>query len=180
MRILCPWNSPGKNNWEGAMPSSRGIFSTQWLNPGLPHCRWILYHLSHRELKTSLVTQMVKHLPTMRETRVHSLGWEDLLEQEMVIYSSILVWKIPWLDEPGKLQSMGLQRVGHNWETSHSFSLCYTIGPCWLSILYIVLYVCTPSISITSDMHMTPHLWYKAKKNCDESERGLWKSWLKT
>ena len=63
---------------------------------------------------TSLVAQMVKRLPTMRETWVQSLGWEDLLEKEMATLSSILAWKIPWMEEPGRLQSMGLQRVGHS------------------------------------------------------------------
>ena len=62
----------------------------------------------------SLVAQMVKCLPTMRETRVQSLGREDLLEQEMAPHSSILAWKIPWTEEPGRLQSMGLQRVGRD------------------------------------------------------------------
>ena len=57
---------------------------------------------------------MVKHLPTMRETWVRSLGSEDPLEKEMAIHSSTLAWKIPWMEEPGGLQSMGLQRVGHN------------------------------------------------------------------
>ena len=60
---------------------------------------------------TSLVAQTVKRLPTMRETRVQSLGWEDLLEKEMVTHSSILAWEIPWTEEPGWLQSMGSQRV---------------------------------------------------------------------
>ena len=64
--------------------------------------------------KSSLVAQMVKRLPTMRETRVRSLGWEDPLEKEMATHSSILAWKIPWTEEPGRLQSMGLQRVGHD------------------------------------------------------------------
>ena len=59
----------------------------------------------------SLVAQMVKHLPTMRETRVQSLGWEDL-EREMATHSSILAWRIPRLEEPGGLQSVGLRRVG--------------------------------------------------------------------
>ena len=53
----------------------------------------------------------VKHLLTMQETRVQSLGWEDLLEKEMATHSSILAWKIPWTEEPGRLQSMGSQRV---------------------------------------------------------------------
>ena len=57
---------------------------------------------------------MVKHLPTMQETWVQSLGWEDPLEKEMATHSSILAWKTPWTEEPGRLQSMGLQRVGHD------------------------------------------------------------------
>ena len=61
-----------------------------------------------------LVAQMVKHLPAMRETRVQSLGWEDLLEKEMATHSNILAWRIPWTEEPGRLQSMGSQRVGHD------------------------------------------------------------------
>ena len=60
---------------------------------------------------TSLVAQMVKRLPTMRETQVQCLGREDLLEKEMATHSNILAWKIPWMEEPGKLQSTGLQRV---------------------------------------------------------------------
>ena len=62
---------------------------------------------------TSLGAQMVKYLPTMQETRVQSLGWEDHLEKEMATHSSILVWKIPQTEEPGRLQSMVSQRVGH-------------------------------------------------------------------
>ena len=61
-----------------------------------------------------LVAQMVKRLPTMQETWVQSLGQEDLLEKEMAIHSSILAWKIPWMEEPGRLQFMGSQRVGHD------------------------------------------------------------------
>ena len=57
---------------------------------------------------------MVKRLPTMWETPVQSLGREDLLEKEMATHSSILVWRIPWMEEPGRLQSMGSQRVGHD------------------------------------------------------------------
>ena len=55
---------------------------------------------------------MVKRLPAMRETRVQSLGQENLLEKEMATHSSILAWKIPWMEEPGRLQSVGSQRVG--------------------------------------------------------------------
>ena len=62
----------------------------------------------------SLVAETVKRLPTMRETEVQSLGREDLLEKEMATHSSILAWKIPWTEKPGRLQSMGSQRVGHD------------------------------------------------------------------
>ena len=57
----------------------------------------------------------------MQEIWVHSLGQEDTLEKEMAIHSSILAWKILWMEEPGRLQSMGSQRVGHDWATSFSF-----------------------------------------------------------
>ena len=57
---------------------------------------------------------MVKRLPEIREIRVQSLGWEDLLEKEMATHSSIPAWRIPGTEEPGRLQSMGLQRVGHD------------------------------------------------------------------
>ena len=62
----------------------------------------------------SLVAQTLKNLPAMQEIQVQSLGWEDLLEKEMATHSSILAWKIPWTEEPGGLQSMGSQRVGHD------------------------------------------------------------------
>ena len=62
----------------------------------------------------SLVAQMVKRLPTMRETWVRSLGREDPLEKEMATHSSILAWKIPWTEKPDGLQSKGSQRVGHD------------------------------------------------------------------
>ena len=62
----------------------------------------------------SLVAQKVKRLPAMQETWVQSLGQEDPLEKEMEIHSSTLAWKIPWTKEPGRLQSMGLQRVRHD------------------------------------------------------------------
>ena len=63
---------------------------------------------------TSLVAQTVERLSTMQETGVRSLGWEDPLEKEMAIHSSTIAWKIPWTEEPGRLQSMGSQRVGHD------------------------------------------------------------------
>ena len=64
--------------------------------------------------KGFLVVQMVKDLLAMQETQVCSLGWEYLLEKEMATHFSTLAWKIPWTEETGGLQSMGLQRVGHD------------------------------------------------------------------
>ena len=64
--------------------------------------------------RVSLVAQMVKNLPAMLETRVQSLGQEDPLEKELATHSSILAWRIPWTEEPGRLQFMGSQRVGRD------------------------------------------------------------------
>ena len=64
------------------------------------------------------MAQTVKRLPEIQETWVRSLGWEDPLEEEMAAHSSVLTWRIPWTEEPGGLQSMGSQRVGHNWVTN--------------------------------------------------------------
>ena len=60
------------------------------------------------------MAQRLKRLPAMRETWVRSLGWEDPLEKEMATHSGTLAWRIPWREEPGRLQSMGSQRVGHD------------------------------------------------------------------
>ena len=60
------------------------------------------------------MAQMVQHLSTMQETRVRSLGWEDPLEKEMAVHSRTIAWKIPWTEEPCRLQSTGPQRVGHD------------------------------------------------------------------
>ena len=72
--------------------------------------------------KVSLVAQTVKRLPTMQETWVWSLGGEDPLEKEMATHSSILTWKIPWTEDPGRLQSLGSQRVGYDWVASLHFT----------------------------------------------------------
>ena len=60
------------------------------------------------------MAQMVKNLPAMQETQVKSLGWEDPLEKGIATHSSILAWRIPWIEGPGRLQTMGSQRVGHD------------------------------------------------------------------
>ena len=78
---------------------------------------------------TSLVAQTVKRLPARRKTWVQSLGQEDPLEKEMATHCNTLAWKIPWTEEPGRLQSMGLQRVRHDWATS--LSLPWWYHPSW-------------------------------------------------
>ena len=77
---------------------------------GLVCCRLC----GHKELDSFLVAQLVKTLPAMQETWVRSLGWEDPLEGEMATHSSIPAWRIPWTEEPGRLQSMESQRVRHD------------------------------------------------------------------
>jgi len=76
------------------------------------------------------MAQAVKHLPTMptiQETWVRSLGQKDLLEKEMATHSSILAWTTPWMVEPGRLQSIGSQRVGHDRATSLTHSLTHRL-----------------------------------------------------
>ena len=109
---------------------------------------------------TSLVAQMVKCLPMMQETQVRFLGGEDPLEKEMATHSSTLAWKIPWTEEPGGLQSMGSQRVRHDWATSPSPSLpsfpgcSYSAswGPWWAADSRLLLFCGPGTVSMTSLM----------------------------
>ena len=116
-------------------------------------------------IPASLVAQTVKRLPAKWETWVRSLGWEDL-EKEMATHSSTLAWKIPWMEEPGRLQSMGLQRVEHDWATfTFTFLYCRQIlyhlshqgRP--LTILLIPKPHCLPSTAshLTQEKIQTPH-----------------------
>ena len=73
-----------------------------------------MIYINIYNFRASLVAQRVKRLPAMQETWVRSLGQEDPLEKEMATHSSILAWKIPWTEKPGRQQSMGSQRVEHN------------------------------------------------------------------
>ena len=96
------------------------------LNPGSNKCQFydqeldlsplslLLVYKDNKETQASLVAQRLKRLPEMQEAWVQSLGREDPLEKEMAIHSSTLAWRIPWREEPGRLQSMGSQRVGHD------------------------------------------------------------------
>ena len=114
IQYFCLENSMGRGAWQGYSPwGHKELNTTEWLK----HIHSIGY------FRSSLVAQMVKHLPTMWETQVRSLGWEDPLEKEMATHSNILAWRIPWAEEPGRLQSMGSKRVGHDWVTSLSLSI---------------------------------------------------------
>ena len=78
-----------------------------------------LYYILHvHTIWTSLVVQMIKNLPAIQETPIRSLGQDDPLEKGMVTHSSILAWRIPWTEEPGRLQSMGSPRVRLHWATN--------------------------------------------------------------
>ena len=99
----------------------------------LMRCNWYI--------GPSLVAQMVKQLPAMQETWVWYLGQEDPFEKEMATHSIILAWRIPRTKEPGRLQSMGSQRVGHDWATN-THTLKWILGVCvFAELIYSKLYV---------------------------------------
>ena len=96
---------------------------------------------------------MVKNLPAMWETWVQCLSWEDPLERGTETHSSILAWRIPWAEEPGKLQSMGLKRVGHDWVTL-TFTIIFTWSvtspsapsqPLSSTIFSLSIWLCSPT-----------------------------------
>ena len=84
---------------------------------------WLYHHMAKSRESSGFLAQRVKRLPTMQETWVLSLGWEDSLEKEMATHSSILAWRIPWAEESGRLQSMGSQRVGLTHTHTHTHKL---------------------------------------------------------
>ena len=86
------------------------------------------------------VAQMVKNLSAMQETWVWSLGWEDTLEKRVATHFSILAWRIPWTEDPGRLHSMGSQRVGHDWVTNTSICFRHSDWVVWLSRVVIMTF----------------------------------------
>ena len=117
----------------------QGIFLTERLNPSVCISRTAGRFFCHggsplygyrllffTPFSRLAVAQMVSSLSAMWETRVWSLGWEDALEKAMAPHSIVLAWKIPWMEEPGRLQSMGSQRIRHDWETSLPLSCLWT------------------------------------------------------
>ena len=115
---------------------------------------------------------MVKNLPAMQETGVRSLGRENSLEEEMATHSSILAWEIPWIEEPGGLQSMGSQRVGHDWVTNptHSAYICVCVCVFFsrffsLTDYYIILSIvpCVTWASSLTSLGMSQCQWQWSK-----------------
>ena len=119
------------------MENDRGCFSAEWLGKIslIPSCwnreeecnggeEWVIWlsgkavFLINAFSGAFLVSRTVKNLPTMLETLVQSVGQEDPLQKGMATHSSILAWRIPWTEEPGGLQSLRLQRIGHEWVTN--------------------------------------------------------------
>ena len=128
---------PRQENWSGLPFPSPGDLPNPGIKPRSPAWQadslplshlgrsFCLYLLPLLAFSTSLVAQSVKNLPAMQETWVWSPGWEDPLEKEMATRSSMLAPRLSWTEEPGKLQSMGSQKVGHLWVTS-TFTLALT------------------------------------------------------
>ena len=131
--LYSPWNSPGHNTGVGSRFLLQGIFLTQGSNPGLPHCRWILYQLSHegspRILEWVAYPFSSRSSQPRNRTRVSwiagrfftSWATRDIyiyMEEGMATHSSTLAWRIPWMEMPGGPQSTGSQIVGYNWATN--------------------------------------------------------------
>ena len=136
--LYSPWNSPGQNTGVGSLSLLQQIFPTQKLNQGLLHCRWILYQLSYQgsdylPLRPCLIfsqnlsflyiptvsniilhQNLVENLAVSSLLCVHLFSTYHLQEKAMATHSSTLAWRIPWMEEPGGLQSMGLRRVRHD------------------------------------------------------------------
>ena len=170
------------------MENDRGCFSAEWVGKIslIPSCwnreeecnggeEWVIWlsgkavFLINALSGAFLVSRTVKNLPTMLETLVQSVGQEDPLQKGMATHSSILAWRIPWTEKPGRLQSIGLQRVGHDWahmrsdmqfassknsldEEFNFFNREYAIH-----IFYIVLSVCESCIF--QEISLLPNLW---------------------
>ena len=112
----------------------------------------------------------VKHLPAMWETRVQSLGWEDPLQKEIATHFSTLAWKIPWTEEPGSLQSMGSQKVGHDQATSLHFTLLSAVrvgSSAYLRLLILLPVILIPACASSSTAFLMMYSAYKLNKQGD-------------
>ena len=118
----------------------------------------------------SQVAQLVKNLPAMQETQeipVWLLDWEDPLEEGMATHSSVLAWRIPWTEEPGGLQSIGLQRVGHDWgDWACTMEYCSALekNEIWMDLEIIILSEVTQkekANTIWYNLHVEYKIWHK-------------------
>ena len=132
-------------NYEGQISKERSLYVVRWASA--------VEESPTRFFKEQFLfalVQMVKRLPAMWETRFRFLGWEDPLEKEMAIHSSTLAWKIQWIEEPDRLQSMGSQRVRHDWATSLSFTftVCLKLdGAIYLGVTQALISFILPRFS---------------------------------
>ena len=150
-QLLCPWNFPGKNTGVGCHFPLQGLFLSQ----GLSLCLLCLLNWQVDSLPLGfLLTQMIKNLPTVQETQVWFLCWEDLLEKEMATHSNILAWRNPWTEEPDWLQSMGSQRVGHDWMTNTFTTLPISLQGSHLYILSPALSLWDSSLEISERLYL--------------------------
>ena len=117
-----------------------------------------IFTIPFLEWRASLAAQMLKNLPAMLEIQVWSLGWEDPLEKRTAAHSSILAWRIPWTEEPGGLQSMGLQRVRHNSLTELFGNEARHIWICCCSVAQSGLTLCDPMDCSTLGFPVLHHL----------------------
>ena len=115
-RLLCPWNFRGKNTGEGCHAPPPGDLPNPQIEPVslVSYVRWQADCLPLRHLGNWLVKNLPAKAGKTRKIRVQSLGWEDPLEKEMASHSTILAWKTPWTEEPGRLQFIGWHKVGHD------------------------------------------------------------------
>ena len=137
-----------------------------------PFFQYIFF--SYIQILASLVAQRLKRLPARQETRVQSLGWEDPLEKEMATHSSILAWRIPWTEEPGRLQSTGSQRVRHNWATSLTHSIMLYLICCTWCTWSAVTSPNAPYFKVY-DVPFISTWCQQGKKNAN-SQRNKWKA----
>ena len=120
-------------------------------------CVYIYTHTyTYAYIWASLVAQTVNNLPAMRETRVRSLSWKDPLEKEMATHFSILAWRISWTEDPGWLQSMGSQRVGHDWVTNIFTYIKWGWSSLKVQVNYHKLVAQNPMVPAPTALHSLP------------------------
>ena len=135
-RLLCSWNFAGKNTGMGWHFVLQGIFPTHGSNPPLFHLPLSLMHLLPWKIDSLPV-----HHPWSPPSDLKNLIFEyhcyQCSEKAMASHSSTLAWKIPWLEKPGRLPSMGSHRVGHDWSDLAAINAILTHGNSWVKIMFM-------------------------------------------